>query len=117
MDGMTIDDVVLDQASSGTSSEQENLEIQCATAEQDVQFDIPTLGKFSIEGIKHNTKTISYYTGFNGFHPFMLIFNILGPAAFDLNFKCALLNPTVFYFDKTYTSKRRCGTCNAFSFL
>lgn len=34
MDEMTIHEVVLDQASSRTSSEQHNLETQCATAER-----------------------------------------------------------------------------------
>lgn len=36
---------------------------------------------------------MSYYTGFNGYDHFMLIFNILGPAAFDLNYKCGLWSP------------------------
>lgn len=74
MDEMAIHEVVLDQASSWTSSEQYNLETQCATAKKEVQCDIPTLGKFSIKGMKHNSKMIAYYTGFNGYDHFMLIF-------------------------------------------
>lgn len=93
MDELTIHEVILDQASSGTSSEQDNLKTQYVTAEKEVQCDIPTLGKISIEGMKPNSKMISYYTGFNGYDHFMLIFNILGPAAFYLNYKCVLLSP------------------------
>lgn len=36
---------------------------------------------------------IAYYTGFNGYDHFMLIFNISGPADFDLNYNYGLLNP------------------------
>lgn len=75
------------------SSEQNNLETPYASTEKEFQCDIPTLGKFSIEGMKHNSKMIAYYTGFNGYDHFMLIFNNFGPAAFNLNFKCGLLNP------------------------
>lgn len=92
MDEMTIHEVVLDQAS-WISSEHHNQETKCATAENEVQCDIPTLGKFSIEGMKHNIKMIAYYTGFNGYDHFMLIFNISGPADFDLNYNYGLLNP------------------------
>lgn len=90
---MTIHVVVLDQASSGTSSEQHNLETQCATDEKEVQCDISTQGKFSIAVMKHHSKMIAYYTGFDGLDHFMLIYNILGPAAFDLSYKCGLLSP------------------------
>lgn len=76
---MTIHVVVLDQASSGTSSEQHNLETQCATDEKEVQCDISTQGKFSIAVMKHHSKMIAYYTGFNGLDHFMFIYNILGP--------------------------------------
>ena len=50
-------------------------------------------GKFAIKGMKNNSRMISFYTGFNNYDHFMLLFNILGPAAFDLNYKCSLLSP------------------------
>ena len=43
--------------------------------------------------MKNNSRMISYYTGFNNYDHLMLLFNILGPAAFDLNYKCSLLSP------------------------
>lgn len=44
---------------------------------KEFQCDIPTLGKFSIEGTKHNSKMIAYYTGFNGYDHFMAYREIL----------------------------------------
>ncbi|XP_062575195.1 uncharacterized protein LOC134237110 [Saccostrea cucullata] len=98
MDEMAVHEVVLEAASSSASSEPKHGRAECATAEKEVQCDIPTLGKFSIEGMKLDSKMISYYTGLNGYDHFMLIFNILGPAAFDLNYKCALLSPQDQFF-------------------
>ena len=43
--------------------------------------------------MKNNSRMISFYTGFNNYDHFMLLFNILEPAAFDLNYKCSLLSP------------------------
>lgn len=85
---ITILKIVLGEASSATSSDQENMEIQCVIAEKGVQCYIPTLRKFSVEGMKHNSKMISYYNGFNRYDNFMFILNILDPAAFDLKNKC-----------------------------
>ncbi|XP_056001512.1 uncharacterized protein LOC125681144 isoform X1 [Ostrea edulis] len=84
-------EVVVDQSSTSMSTSMP--EEMCSTAEKEIQCDIPTLGRFSIEGMKLDTKMLSYYTGLNGYDHFMLLFNILGPAAFDLNYKCGLLSP------------------------
>ena len=58
-----------------------------------VQCKIETLGKFSIEHFRSNSRMIYYYTGFNSFEHFNLFFNILGPAVNELNYKCSLLIP------------------------
>ena len=49
--------------------------------DKEVQCEIPVVGKFAIEGMKNNSRMISFYTGFNNYDHFMLLFNILGPAA------------------------------------
>ncbi|XP_062567656.1 uncharacterized protein LOC134229890 [Saccostrea cucullata] len=64
MDEMAVHEVVLEAASSSASSEPKHERAECATAEKEVQCDIPTLG----------------------------------PAAFDLNYKCALLSPQDQFF-------------------
>ncbi|XP_061196051.1 uncharacterized protein LOC133204344 [Saccostrea echinata] len=61
MDEMAVHEVVLEQAPSDTSSEPEYLRAECATAEKEVQCDIPTLGKFSVEGMKLDTHKTSFF--------------------------------------------------------
>ena len=42
---------------------------------------------------KYNPKAFSFYTGFTSYEHFMFLFHSLGPAAYELNYKCSSLNP------------------------
>ncbi|XP_033725364.1 uncharacterized protein LOC117315325 [Pecten maximus] len=48
---------------------------------------------YSIENYRSCPKMLKYYTGFEDYDHFMLFFNILGPAAHDLQFKSSVLSP------------------------
>ena len=43
-------------------------------------------GDFSIFKFKDDPKVVNYYTGFDNYEHFMFVFNIMGPAAFELNY-------------------------------
>lgn len=87
------EEVVVESLPLSTDSQSIHEEPEREHADEEVQCEIPVVGKFAIEGMKNNSKMISYYTGFNDYDHFMLLFNILGPASFDLNYKCTLLSP------------------------
>ncbi|XP_069105886.1 uncharacterized protein, partial [Argopecten irradians] len=48
---------------------------------------------YSIENFRSSPKILKYYTGFDDYDHFKLFFNILGPAAYDLQFRCSVLSP------------------------
>lgn len=60
---------------------------------KEIQCEIPGLGKFGIDSFQYDDKTVNYYTGFDDYDHFMLFFHCLGPVAYDLEYKCALLDP------------------------
>lgn len=65
-----------------------------STTDQGVQCSLPSnQNRFSVDNFENNPKAMSYYTGFYDYQYFMFFFNILDPAAFDLNYKCSLLSP------------------------
>ncbi|XP_062587873.1 uncharacterized protein LOC134249552 [Saccostrea cucullata] len=61
--------------------------------DQSVQCDIGKNNRFSIEKLQSNDKMVKYYTGFENYDHFMMFFQVLGPAAHDLNLKSNLLSP------------------------
>ncbi|XP_078487340.1 uncharacterized protein LOC144745224 [Ciona intestinalis] len=60
--------------------------VQC-----DIQFNKPTF--FSLIDIKHDSRAVHYYTGFNDYSHFKLFFKCLGRAASNLVYHCASLDP------------------------
>ncbi|XP_062586724.1 uncharacterized protein LOC134248334 [Saccostrea cucullata] len=58
-----------------------------------VQCDIGKNNRLSIEKLQSNDKMVKYYTGFENYDHFMMFFQVLGPAAHDLNLKSNLLSP------------------------
>ena len=62
--------------------------------EAGVQCELPVRQKYSIENFKFDAKAINYYTGFSSYEHFMYLFQCLGPASYELNYKCATLDPT-----------------------
>lgn len=64
------------------------------TSDVEIQCELPVQQKYSIENFKHDRKAVNYYTGFSSYEHFMYLFYCLGPAAHDLNYKCATLDPT-----------------------
>lgn len=61
--------------------------------EQGIQCDIPTFCKLSIASVQYDDKMISYYTGFDDYNHFLMFFQCLGQAVYDLEYKCSLLDP------------------------
>jgi hypothetical protein len=61
--------------------------------EEDKEVQCQLIGRYSIETFILNPKAIQFYTGFKSFQHFMFLFNCLGPAAYDLNYKCVNLTP------------------------
>ena len=66
--------------------------------ERGTQCDIPTFCKLSIESVQYDDKMISYYTGFDDYNHFVMLFQCLGQAVYDLEYKCSLLDPKVQLF-------------------
>jgi hypothetical protein len=65
------------------SEEKKDKETQCGISVQN-----PSLfGNCRIETLKDKPEVVKYYTGFLNFLHFMLFFQCLGPAAFELNYK------------------------------
>lgn len=65
------------------SEEKKGKETQCGISVQN-----PSLfGNCRIETLKDKPEVVKYYTGFLNFLHFMLFFQCLGPAAFELNYK------------------------------
>ncbi|XP_033762333.1 uncharacterized protein LOC117343891 [Pecten maximus] len=50
------------------------------------------IGDCRIQNYSNNPKGVQYWTGFAKYHHFMFVFNCLGPAARDLNYKCTSLS-------------------------
>jgi hypothetical protein len=61
--------------------------------EEDKEIQCQLIGRYSIETFILNPKAIQFYTGFKSFEHFMFLFNCLGPAAYDLNYKWVNLTP------------------------
>ena len=61
------------------------------TKETESQCEL--LGRSCTEKYKYNPKAFSFYTGFTSYEHFMFLFHSLGPAAYELNYKCSSLNP------------------------
>ena len=62
------------------------------------QTDANTRAEFSIFKFQPDAKVINYYTGLDNYDHFMLIFNLMGPAAHELNYgqkdtKMVLMDP------------------------
>ena len=64
----------------------------------DAETQTVTMGKmcdFSVLKFKDDAKVIQYYTGFDDFSHFVFVFNLLGPAAYELNYGSAALQMNV----------------------
>ena len=73
----------------------ENYRAIIASKSTQCDFLLPTsiLSNCRIESFSNQPAVIKYYTGFLNFEHFNFFFNCLGPAAFELNYKCTLLGP------------------------
>lgn len=54
--------------------------------------------RWSISHFENNAGAVHFYTGFDNYDHFMLVFNLLGQAAYDLNYKCSLIPPCDQFF-------------------
>ena len=65
------------------------------TCDVDIQCEIlvPVSQKYTIDNFRLDDKTINYYTGFDDFDHYMMFFYCLGPAAYELHYKCTLMDP------------------------
>lgn len=61
---------------------------------KEVEIQCELLGRHSIEDYINKPKSVLFYIGFNSYEHFMLLFQILGPAAYELNYKCSSLHPS-----------------------
>ncbi|XP_063437815.1 uncharacterized protein LOC134718896 [Mytilus trossulus] len=61
---------------------------------KDMQIQCELLGRYSIERFMDNPKAVSFYTGFKSYEHFMFLFHALGPAAYELKYKCSTLHPS-----------------------
>lgn len=87
-------EVVVESVKEEVSVDCESDEIdENGQCDQSVQCDFDKSTRSSIEKVQNNPKMVKYYTGFENYDHFMMFFQILGPAAHDLNFKCNLLSP------------------------
>ncbi|KAK6175987.1 hypothetical protein SNE40_014358 [Patella caerulea] len=66
------------------------------TEDKNSQCSILTVSssRFSMANIKENQNAVKYYTGFEDYNHFMMMFNVLGPAAKELNQRQCSLHPT-----------------------
>ena len=73
----------------------ENYRAIIASKSTQCDFLLPTsiLSNCRIESFSNQPAVIKYYTGFLNFAHFNFFFNCLGPAAFELTYKCTLLGP------------------------
>ena len=59
-----------------------------------LQVDLMLSSKMSIERLENDPQLIQYYTGFDNFDHFMLLFNVLGPNIYCINLNdCGLTAP------------------------
>lgn len=54
--------------------------------------------RWSISRFEHNDKAVHFYTGFDNYNHFMLVFHLLGKAAYELDYKCSLIPPVDQFF-------------------
>ena len=54
--------------------------------------------RWSIDMYETNNKAILFYTGFENFKHFNLVFDLLGPAAYELNIRCEIIKPKDQFF-------------------
>ncbi|XP_061196676.1 uncharacterized protein LOC133204949 [Saccostrea echinata] len=86
------------------SVQEVNVDCECYESDekklhdQSIQCDIGKSNRFSIEKLQSNDKMVKYYTGFENYDHFMMFFQVLGPAAHDLNLKSNLLSPQDQFF-------------------
>ena len=74
------------------NQEAEN-ESVCNFVDAHCQCNLSESDKFGVEKFQTHPSAIHYYTGFEDFEHFMFFFHCLGPASYDLNFKCKVLTP------------------------
>lgn len=61
---------------------------------KEVEIQCEPLGRHSIEDYINKPRFVLFYTGFNSYEQFMLLFQIIGPAAYEHNYKCSSLPPS-----------------------
>ncbi|CAC5357381.1 unnamed protein product [Mytilus coruscus] len=61
---------------------------------KDMEIQCELLGRYSIENFRDNPEAVSFYTGFRFYEHFMFLFHALGPAAYELKYKCSSLHPS-----------------------
>ena len=54
--------------------------------------------RWTIDMYENDDKAILYYTGFDNYRHFNFVFDLLGPAAYELNFRCDTLTPKDQFF-------------------
>lgn len=64
----------------------------CLTNDTGINCDLLKHSRYSIYNYKLDPDAVAYYTGFPKYDHFMYFFTCLGPAAFDLNYKCSVLD-------------------------
>ncbi|XP_021347934.1 uncharacterized protein LOC110446917 [Mizuhopecten yessoensis] len=64
-----------------------------STYTQSTQYEINSLGMFSVDFFRSNAKMMNYYTGFVDFAQFMLFYQCLGPCVNELCHQGSLLDP------------------------
>ena len=84
-----------DDCTAAASAEMDITSTVSSVSEASVQCDLlrPIDTRFSVNNFVHNPAVIRYYTGFVDFSHFLLLFQILGPAASNLTYKCTHLEP------------------------
>ncbi|CAC5361954.1 unnamed protein product [Mytilus coruscus] len=69
--------------------------LEASHQNQSKQCNFSSFCKFSIESFNEDNKIVNYYnTGFQNYDHNMMFFHCLGPSAFELDFRCHLLDPT-----------------------
>lgn len=76
------------------SKPDDSLETEQSSLTNEMEVQCKLLGRYSIENFKINPKAVLFYTGFNSYEHFMFLFYSLGPATFELNYKCSSLHPS-----------------------
>jgi hypothetical protein len=84
----------------GVANELEGEDKVPTTVDKEIQCEIITVkeNRWSIKQFETDPQGVHYYTGFDNYDHLMFVFNLLGPAAYDLNYKCTLLEPVDQFF-------------------